>query len=148
ELVLAETGQLGGVARYGTLVEELGAEPLKPGNLRLVVGLLRGNYDVLVFAGVSDEGCCFSPDYRVGVDTERHFAIADEPSQHDFDGTEVPAVGLGLEAVNDLLDRHLFAQASLGNDPRLHLSAWRVQYAERPRAEKPLVLLHSTGDLL
>ena len=148
ELVLAEPGQLGRVARHGALVEEVGAELLEGGDLRRVVRLLRRDDRVLLLAGVADEGGCLGAHDRVRIDSERDLAVADQPAQHDLDGAEVPAVGLGLEAVDDLLDCDLLAQAGLRDDPRLHLGAGRAEQGEVPRAEQALVVLDGASDLL
>ena len=116
ELVCAVAGQLQRVLRGVALVEEVGAELAEVGDLALVEGLLRGDDLVRVLLRVAQRGGDLAALEDVAVHRQRDLRGADQRRDDHLDRGEVPAVGLGLEGVDDRLHRHLLALCVLAED--------------------------------
>ena len=82
----------------------------KAGDLALVEGLLRRDDRVRVLLRVAQRGGDLAALEDVAVDGQRDLRGADQRGDDDLDRGEVPAVGLGLEGVDDRLDRDLLAE--------------------------------------
>ena len=124
QLVAAVPGQLQRVLRGGRLVEEFGAELAERRDLALIEDLLRGNHRVRVLLRVAQHGRDLGALEGIAVDGERDLRGADEPGDDDLDRGEIPAIGLGLERVDDRLDGHLLTEPVALQHEREHLVAW------------------------